>query len=288
MLSRRLALASVACDAAEVRDDFAVAHTAGFDAVEIADAKLQRYLTRGGTVTAFRAALTRTGLAPVSLLFGPDELRLEAAVPLGAEGVIDRCRAACARAAAIGCPTVSAVPAPRADCPDDDALQERAVETLHAMGAVAREHGVRIGLELVGLCNAPIRTLAAARALLDRVAHPAVGLILDAFHFHAGGSTWAMLEKLDPGALGLVRLADAPALPPGRLSEADRLLPGDGVMPLLTLVRLLERAGYAGSYSIKVSWPAYRGWRPAALARAAWESLGALFAELDEVEGRLD
>ncbi len=262
MLSRRLALASVACDAAEVRDDFAVAHTAGFDAVEIADAKLQRYLTRGGTVTAFRAALTRTGLAPVSLLFGPDELRLEAAVPLGAEGVIDRCRAACA--------------------------QERAVETLHAMGAVAREHGVRIGLELVGLCNAPIRTLAAARALLDRVAHPAVGLILDAFHFHAGGSTWAMLEKLDPGALGLVRLADAPALPPGRLSEADRLLPGDGVMPLLTLVRLLERAGYAGSYSIKVSWPAYRGWRPAALARAAWESLGALFAELDEVEGRLD
>jgi len=156
------------------------------------------------------------------------------------------------------------------------------------VGAVAREHGVRIGLELVGRCDAPTRTLAAARALLDRVAHPGVGLILDAFHFHAGGSTWAMLEALDPQALGLVRLADASALPPRRLREGDRLLPGDGVMPLLTFVRLLERAGYDGSYSIKVSWPAYRGWRPATLARAARESLGALFAQLDEVEGRLD
>ena len=274
---RRFGLAGAALPGAELAADIAVARDAGFHALELPAEKLATQLAQGRTLTDVRATLAQAGLEPLCL-YGADDPTLV----IGADGdhaLLERTRALCSSAAGIGCSLVAAHPGMDATA---------VTAALRAMGAVAHDSGARIGLELVGRCGSAVRTVAGARDIVARVGDRAVGLILDAYQFHAGGSTWAMLDGLDPASLCLVRLADAPAVPLDQLTEADRLLPGDGVIALSTLVRRLDELGYGGPYSIRVSRPAYRGWEPPALARAARESLAALFAELDEQQGRLD
>jgi len=275
---RRFGLAGAALPSATLGADMAVARDAGFHALELPAEKLALQLAQGRTLADVRATLAEAGLEPLCL-YGAAEPTLVIGADFDGDALLERTRALCASAVGIGCPLVAA----------HLGVDATAVTgALQAMGAVARDYGARIGLELAGHCGSSVRTVAAARDIVAGAGDGAVGLIIDAFQLHAGASTWAMLEGLDPTSLCLVRLADAPAVPLDHLTEADRLLPGDGAIALLTLVRLLDGLGYGGPYSVRVSRSAYRGWGAPALARAARESLAALFAELDEQQGRLD
>ena len=42
------------------------------------------------------------------------------------------------------------------------------------------------------------------------------------------------------------------------MTDADRLLPGEGVLPLDAMLRGLAANGYDGAYSLEVMRPAYR------------------------------
>src|SRR3989304_4333539 len=78
---------------------------------------------------------------------------------------------------------------------------------------------------------------AAARGgFLAALADSRVGLVIDAFHFYAGGSTLEMLDGLDPARLFIVHLDDAEDRPRAELPDAHPPLPGRGVMPLVPLV----------------------------------------------------
>jgi hypothetical protein len=105
-----------------------------------------------------------------------------------------------------------------------------------------------------------------------------------------------MLDGLDAGSIALVRLVDADARSPETLTDADRLLPGDGVIPLRELVRRVEALDDDVQYSVKLCVPAddprdtrgYGQWSVSRLATVARESAEALCAEVDEQDGRLD
>jgi 2-keto-myo-inositol isomerase len=153
------------------------------------------------------------------------------------------------------------------------------------MAAIARDHGVRIGFEFLGFRDCSVNTLRAARAIVEEVADPAVGLVIDAFHYYVGGSTWEMLDGLDHRALFIVHLDDAEDRPREHLTDAHRLLPGEGVIPLRPLLRRLEALGYDGVYSVELFRPEYWTWEPLHLARVARERLDALFAAADAPRG---
>ena len=146
----------------------------------------------------------------------------------------DRWRAFCARAAAVGCAHVLVTPGLESEAGSTQPRELAAA--LGAMADVAAEIGLRTALEFRGFRGWTARSLAAARELVD-MAGAEVRLVIDAFHFHAGGSTWAMLDGLDAGSIALVRLVDADGRPPETLANSDRLLPGEGVIPLRDLVR---------------------------------------------------
>jgi len=95
------------------------------------------------------------------------------------------------------------------------------------------------------------------------------------------------LDGLDPARLFIVHLDDAEDRPRAELTDAHRLLPGRGVMPLLPLVRRLEALGYRGAYSIELFRPEYYAWDPLHLAREARMSLDLLFKEADRAEERV-
>lgn len=287
---RRFALHGGTTSGLDLLDDLAIARRAGFVAVEIADDKLMAYVAGGGALADVRTKLARLALNALSLYDPSDRTALGT---WDDHGMREWWRAFCARASAVGCAHVIVTPGLESEM--GGAQPRDRVAALGAMADVAAEFAVCTALEFRGFRGSAVRSLAAAREFID-AAGTGVRLAIDAFHLHTGGSTWAMLDGLDAGSIALVRLVDADARPPETLTDADRLLPGDGVIPLRDLVRRVEALGEDVQYSVKLCVRAgdprdmrgYAQWSVSRLATVARESAEALCAEVDEQDGRLD
>ena len=279
--SRRYALNGATTGAADLLTDLRVARDAGYGAVEIRDTKLEAYLDGGGSLPDLRQAFREAGVQPLSMNAVE---RATLAVGAARAAVLGRCGTLSAWAEALGCPYVVAVPG-AADGTNAAAIRHASAEVLRELAIIARDHGVRIGFEFLGFRDCSVNTLAAAQAIVEEVGDPSVGLVIDAFHYYVGGSTWSMLEGLDPRSLFIVHVDDAEDRPRETLTDAHRLLPGEGVMPLQEMLGRLTAIGYEGFYSVELFRPEYWTWDPLALARAARERLDALFAGVEAAGG---
>jgi len=252
------------------------AREAGYAVLEVRDTKVRGYVDTGGRLEWFRSAAEEAGIrvATVNALEHSTHV-----TGTEREALLDRCRTFCEYARALGAPYVIAVPSFHHEITDRGASAEVAAEALRAMADVAVDYGIGIGFEFLGFEDCSVNTLGAARAIVERAARPNVGIVIDAFHYYAGGSTPEMLQDLDPARLYIVHLDDAEARPRPQLRDAHRLLPGDGVIPLRDLVQRIERLGYRGPWSIELFRPEYWAWDPVHLARVCREKMAALFTE---------
>ncbi len=277
----RLGLNGATIGSTDLLTDIQVAHEAGYEALEIRDTKLATYLQGGGALYTLRRTLSDLGVEVVSL--NALEQSTLASGEVGT-AVLRRCRTLCEWAAGLSCPYVVAVPSLTERSPgaartiySDATAVGQTVESLRAIAEVARPFRVKIGFEFLGFANCSVNTFARARRVIDAVNDPDVGFVIDAFHFYVGGSTWDMLEGLDPERVFLVHLADAERRPRAELTDSHRLLPGDGVIPLRDLVKRLQRIGYSGVYSIELFRPEYWKRDPLELARLARRKMEAVF-----------
>jgi 2-keto-myo-inositol isomerase len=147
--------------------------------------------------------------------------------------------------------------------------------------AVARDRaareGVRIAFEFLGFFDCPIGSPAAARAAIDGVRD--VDLILDSCHWHASGG--GSLDAFPVDRLAMVHLNDAPAKPPREIEDADRILPGEGVIRLRELVASLRDRGYSGPWSLETFNPSFWEEEPSVVGRRGWAALEALLGPND-------
>src|SRR5207245_10939640 len=132
--------------------------------------------------------------------------------------------------------------------------------------AVARARaafmGFAIASEFLGFRDSPINTPELAAETVDRI--DGIGLVLDSCHWHASGSP--SLQGYPIGRLVLVHLNDAPAKSAQEIEDADRLLPGEGVIKLAELTQDLKTGGYAGPWSLETFNPSYWAEAPRAVA----------------------
>ena len=258
-----------------VETDIRVAGQAGYQAIELRDDKIERYLAAGHSLASLADRVRSAGLEVLSIN------ALEDATLMAVEQAsarLARWRKLCEWAAALDAPYAIAVPSLLGGTPpSEDQIRTRSIESLRALAAVAREFDVQVGFEFLGPL-ASVNTLRSARRIIEAIDDPSVGLVIDAFHFYVGGSRVTDLDGLDPSRLFLVHLDDAEPGDASGLSDAQRLLPGDGVVPLDALVRALERSGYRGVYSLELSRPEYWTWDPTDLARRGLEAMERLFA----------
>lgn len=262
----------------DIETDIRVAGEAGYQAVELRDTKIERYLGSGGTLPALRGRLRDAGVEALSINALEDStLRTGARL----EEILTRCRVFCEWARALDAPYVVAVPSFLAtgeagfEGPTEAGIRAQTAAALAAMAGVARAFGVKVGFEFLGFRTCSVNTLRAARDILDEVGDPIVGLVVDAFHFYAGGSR---LEDLDGSRIFVVHVDDAEPGDPARLGDSQRLLPGEGVIPLKPMIARLEAAGYRGTYSLELFRPEYWAWPPAEIARRGYDSMVRLFA----------
>jgi 2-keto-myo-inositol isomerase len=114
-----------------------------------------------------------------------------------------------------------------------------------------------------------VQTLELADEIVMKVNRRNVGLVLDSFHFFTGGSTIKMIDALDPRRLFIFHIDDSENLPLDQLTDAHRLLPGLGILPLKEIIAAFKRVGYDANASVEIFRPEYWERDPFELAREA-------------------
>lgn len=139
-----------------------------------------------------------------------------------------------------------------------DGPPQPSVEALPVVASALREFAESIaGLDVaIGLefnWGPLVKSLRSAQLVCEQADHPRVGILFDPAHYH---TTVTKFEDLTPEAvrwINHVHLNDM-ADKPGELSNcnADRVLMGEGILPLTALIARLDGYGYQGSYSIEL------------------------------------
>jgi len=250
---------------ADLATDIAVAGKAGFDFIEIWAAKLIGYLDRGG-LPALRRDLRRAEVTPATL---NSVERITFNDPSGHIRMREDFQRLCRVAEAIGCETILVVPSPRPKRVSDGVIERESVRVLRELSRMAKLYGVRLAYEFLGFADCSVNSLAQCAAIVEKVARPNVGLVLDTFHFFAGGSTLASIRAVDPRHIFMVHLNDVERAPRRKMHDALRLYPGKGIIPLRGILRELRGIGYTGKMSVEIFRPQYWSRSPLQVAREA-------------------
>ena len=259
----KLALNGATTMHADLLTDVRAAKEAGFDYVEIWAAKLRKFLTTG-TTADLKVLFTEAGVPPLSIN-SIEHITFRDAVAY--EEIKQECRELCKIAAEIECPYIVVVPG-RLPLGDVDVVQE-SVHVLTELCDIAAEHGVALGFEFLGQPDCSVPTLDLADEIVRAAARDNLGLVIDSFHFYAGGSNVKMIEKLDPRSIYIFHINDAEDLPRAQLEDRHRLLPGLGILPLDEMVAAFREIGYDDVASVEIFRPEYWERDPFQLAHEA-------------------
>ena len=280
----KLALNGATTMRASLLDDIEAASAAGFEYLEIWAAKLRKFLETG-TTAELKSLFVEKRLKPYSI---NSIERITFRDAAGHMALLDECEELCRIAAAIECPYVVVVPGLLPVGLGRSEVIEETVRVLTELSLIAAHYNVGLAFEFLGQAACSVQTLAVAHEIIKQVAQPNVGLVIDSFHFYAGGSTLESIEALDARRLFIFHINDAEDRPREQLEDRHRLLPGLGILPLGEIVAALRRIGYDRVVSVEIFRPEY--WERDATelareARAATVRVLGLRGERDEGDG---
>jgi 2-keto-myo-inositol isomerase len=261
----KLALNGATTMHADLLTDIQAASQAGFGLIEIWAAKLREYLKTNSTAD-LRSILKENNLEPYSInsiehiTFRTDE---------DYKSIKEECRELSKIAQEIGCPYIVVVPGKLPPAAAEHQIIDESVEVLNELADIAEPFGVSLAFEFLGQTDCSVQTLDLAKKIVDKVNRSNVGLVLDTFHFYAGNSSFEALEKLDPRKLFIFHINDAEDLPKEALTDAHRLYPGQGILPIREIKEKFDLIGYNRMASIEIFRPEYWDQDPFEVARKA-------------------
>jgi 2-keto-myo-inositol isomerase len=220
-----------------------VAAAAGYGAIELWHDDIDLHVQRGGSLAEIRRAVDDHGLAvPTTIMLKgwcePDG-------PAYEQGLAE-CRRRLEQSAAVGAKHAIAGPPHGAV---DYALAARRYRELLDLGLT---YGVRPAMEYLGFVQ-EVNSIAKALRIIRESGHAEATIVLDPFHDFRGGAGCEEIARLRPEQIAVCHFDDAPASPPANQQrDPDRVLPGDGVIPLRRFCDLLRQIGYSGWVSLEL------------------------------------
>lgn len=128
----------------------------------------------------------------------------------------------------------------------------RAAERYRALIELGEPFGIVPEVEVWGFSKTLGRLSEAVHVAIESQ-HPAACVLPDVFHLYKGGSGFSGVKMLGPFSIGVFHFNDYPADPPReKITDAQRVYPGDGAAPLKDLVRDLRSIGYRGMLSLEL------------------------------------
>jgi len=217
-----------------------VAAEAGYTGFEPWVQTIQDYLKAGGKLGDIRKQIEDRGLTVEGAITFPrwlvddDAARAEAVEQIKREMDL---------LAQIGGRRIAAPPAGAngANAPGLDLM--KAAERYRAVLELGDRMGVTPILELWGPSK-NLHRLGECLFVVVESGHPKAGLLGDVYHIYKGGSDFSGLKKISATGMPVLHMNDYPADPPrDRISDRDRVMPGDGIAPLAQILRDLSDRG---------------------------------------------
>jgi sugar phosphate isomerase/epimerase len=231
---------------------------AGIKYVELIPQSLDEFL-KTDSLAAAKRVLTDLGLTAVSCTCGqglwePNPNRATA---------LDNMKKRCEMLATLGIPRTYATTTTTQKFTADD--YKAAVQNMREAGDVAKQFNMIVMAEFVRTSTF-IATLTTLLTLTREAAHPNMHPMLDCYHFWSGNNKLEDLDLLKPGEIAHVHFQDVADMPRELLDNATRVIPGDGVTPLVKILRKLSEKGYAGHLSVELFGPKFQQADPYELA----------------------
>jgi sugar phosphate isomerase/epimerase len=254
-----------------ITEEVDIAARAGYQAIEPWVPTLERYVQGGGNLRDLNQRIRDAGL------------RVESSIGF-MEWVVDddtrrrngleTARRAMDLVQQIGARRLAAPPVGATNQTDLNPL--RAAERYRALLEVGQRIGVVPQCEVWGFSKSLSR-LGECAMIAVETGHPQACILADVYHLHKGGSGFAGLHLLGGDALQVFHMNDYPA-EPGRdtITDAHRVYPGDGVAPLVPMLRDLRRLGFRGVLSLELFNRDYWRQDPLTVARTGLDKMRAV------------
>jgi sugar phosphate isomerase/epimerase len=219
---------------------------AGYDAIELWINEIEKYEQDGGQPEELGALIKSKGL------YVPNVIGLWDCMPMDDEAFSASLTATKNRmrlSAAAGSRHVAAIPVPDREDFDLNTGIKRYKELLK----IGREeYGIIVAFEFVGFFKGIHRMGQAAGIAID-TDDPDACLIMDSFHLYRGGSGFKGIKHLNGTFIADFHINDVPTEPAREtLRDKDRIYPGDGILPLVQLLKDLKDIGYKGPLSLEI------------------------------------
>jgi 2-keto-myo-inositol isomerase len=232
---------------------------AGIKNVEITDRGLDDFLKTESIATA-KSVITDNGLTMVSgAAVLQDFWNKNAGFPAQMETWKKRCE----QFASLGSPRIYCPSTTSRMVKEDD--YKTVPDAIREAGDVAKQFNL-IGMIEFARSSTLISTLTTSLKLIREAAHPSVRPMLDCYHFWSGMGKFEDLDMLKPGELAHVHFQDTPDIPRELFGQQTRLIPGDGVTPLVKILKKLAEKGYDGALSVELFIPELQGGDPQEVA----------------------
>ncbi len=259
----KLALNGATIMRSPLNEDIEIAAECGYRALEIWAGKLDAY-THERTLDEMARKLRSLGVRPWCINSIEDITYRDES---GRNEILRRVEELAAIARAIGAPSIVVVPGRRPDGFNRGESIGDAVDVLRMMSDVAGD--VSLAFEFLGKPGCSVPTLDMAIEIVEGVDRVNVGMVIDTFHFHAGGSRAEDLVRVPIDRLFVVHINGCEDHPREALTDAHRLYPGEGIIPIDTILSSLRARGYDSVFSIEIFRPEYWEQDPREVARAA-------------------
>ena len=218
---------------------------AGIQYVELNDRMLDEFL-ENNTLAAAGRVMTDLGLTPVSAAAVLQDIWIPG--PARAAS-LETWRMRCEQFASLGlqkiyCPSIMNR---RVTAEDFTATPD----CIREVGEIAKEYNLTAMIEFLRT-STHLATLSSSLKVTREAAHPNVRPMLDFFHFWSGLSKFDDLDLLEPGELAHVHFQDLLDTPRELISNDARLIPGDGIAPVVPILQKLSEKQYDGALSVEL------------------------------------
>ena len=232
---------------------------AGIKYVEITDRVLDDFL-KTESIAAAKSVITDNGLTMVS---GASVLQDFWNKNAGFASQMEIWKKRCEQFASLGSTKIYCPSTTNRMVKEED--YKTVPDAIREAGDVAKQYNL-IGMIEFARSSTMIATLSTSLKLIREAGHPNVHPMLDCYHFWSGMGKFEDLDMLKPGELAHVHFQDTPDIPRELFGQQTRLIPGDGVSPLVRILKKLAEKGYDGALSVELFIPELQAGDPQEVA----------------------
>lgn len=133
------------------------------------------------------------------------------------------------------------------------------VEILNKLADISEKYGVELAFEPIGFEHCAVNNIKVCWDIIQRVGRKSVGMTVDAFNLYLYDSLKDVndLEQVDVDKIFVFHIDDSENLPLNQLDHCHRLWPGEGVIPLDRLLKILYKKKFDKIASIELFRPEY-------------------------------